>query len=81
MIEKIYNEIEALILLLREKGEQSLANVIDHRMYKVSWTTSSELLECIGKLLKEELEVRGAEMDELVAKKVRDVLSMIAMEA
>jgi len=80
MTDKLYSEIEGLISDLRDGAEQSIANIIDHRMHKVSWTTRSELLECIEKLLKEELEVRGAELDKLIVKRMRHILSMIAGE-
>ena len=49
--EDIYKEIRKLITLLKSDGNDQLARILEHRMYKVSWTSSSELLECIASIL------------------------------
>ena len=43
--EDLYPGLEDLIVTLRREGEIELAAILDHRMHKVAWTTSSELLE------------------------------------
>lgn len=46
-LEEIYSELEMLITLLKSNGNDKLVRILEHRMYKVSWTSSSELLENI----------------------------------
>jgi hypothetical protein len=41
----VYKAVEALVRTLKADGETKPAHVLEHRMYKVSWTSSSELLE------------------------------------
>jgi delta 1-pyrroline-5-carboxylate dehydrogenase len=43
--EDLYMAVDALIRLLRQDGAVGLATVLDHRLHKVAWTTSSELIE------------------------------------
>lgn len=49
--EEIYTELEKLITLLKSDGNDPLAKILEHRMYKVSWTSSTELLENIASIL------------------------------
>lgn len=48
---KIYNELESLIVLLKSDGNDRLAKILEHRIYKISWTSSTELLENIQSIL------------------------------
>ena len=47
----IYKELGKFITLLKSDGNDQLAKILEHRMYKVSWTSSTELLECIASIL------------------------------
>lgn len=44
-IQVIYNEVADLIEALKAENKGDLSNMLSHRMYKVSWTSSYELLD------------------------------------
>jgi hypothetical protein len=41
----LYKKIDILILKLRDSGNIKNAEILNHLLHKVAWTTSSELLE------------------------------------
>ena len=49
--EDIYPAIDELIKILSENDKQTISNTLDHRMYKVSWTSRSELFEELSVVL------------------------------
>jgi hypothetical protein len=44
-IQEFYSFIKAITGKLSDNGFSNISEIINHRMYKVSWTTGSELLE------------------------------------
>ena len=50
-LDEFYNAVERLIVSLRSNMHEQEANIIDHRMHIVSWTTSSELLDELSEVL------------------------------
>jgi hypothetical protein len=50
-IEEVYARVDQLAVDLKAAGVGKLAAVLDHRLHKVAWTTQSELLEELRKIL------------------------------
>jgi hypothetical protein len=50
-IEDVYLALDQFIEELRAKGDMEWANLLDHRLHKVAWTTHSELLEEVRAVL------------------------------
>jgi hypothetical protein len=76
----IYTELDDLIVLLRNSSNNELAAILEHRMYKVTWTSGSELLECIADILGQELRAprapkRNAEITERMREILEDITS------
>jgi len=44
-----YDCFDELIKQLRAEGHTRTADILHHRLYRVAWTTSSELLEELGR--------------------------------
>lgn len=76
-ITDIYADIDDLILLLKNNSHRELAEQMEHRMYKVSWTSGSELLECIEDILRENLNSENKSFEAKVANKMKEVLGKI----
>jgi hypothetical protein len=47
----IYTEVDNLILELKKQKCELLANILDHRLHRVAWTSGSELREELRKVL------------------------------
>jgi len=47
----IFTEIDQLISDLRAQNLNTLANILDHRLHRVAWTSGSELREELKKVL------------------------------
>jgi len=77
MIQEVYGQIDELIELLRDVEQHKLAEMLDHRMHKVSWTSASELLECIEGLLEEALETTEVMGDKELAGNIKNILETI----
>ena len=50
-LSEFHEAIEALIASLRDGAHALEADILDHRMHRASWTTSSELLEELAQVL------------------------------
>jgi hypothetical protein len=57
--EDLYPLVEDLIIRLGKEGDIRLSAILDHRMHKVAWTSSSELLEELKRVLGGELSNQG----------------------
>jgi len=49
--EDIYPLVEDLIIRLGRDREKRLSAILDHRLHKVAWTSASELLEELKRVL------------------------------
>jgi vacuolar-type H+-ATPase subunit E/Vma4 len=76
-IEDIYSAIDELTKILAAENEQRISNILQHRMYQVSWTSGSELLEELERILKEYLQEKRSNLDKLIVDRIQDVLSGI----
>jgi hypothetical protein len=50
--EDVYTAVAELIRVLKAQGQQKIVTLLEHRMYRVSWTSSSELFEELENVLK-----------------------------
>ena len=51
MKKDIYDFLKELIINLKKEDQKQLAEILDHRINKVAWTTSSELFEELENIL------------------------------
>jgi len=76
MTEQIYAAIGDLVKLLKDRDHLKLAEMLEHRLYKVSWTSSTELLENIVSILERSIGEHENVVDELEVKK-REIINAI----
>ncbi len=76
-IEDIYPAIDELIKILAAENEQRISNILQHRMCKVSWTSRSELLEELQRILKEYIQEERSNLDKLIVDRIEDILRRI----
>lgn len=70
----IYEKLNQLITGLRILGKTRLADILDHRINKVAWTTSSELFDEIRIILSKELETNENELSEIEKDQIKKLL-------
>ncbi len=58
----IYEKLDQLIKELQISGKMGLADVLNHRIKKVAWTTSSELFDEIRSILSKEIKTNESEL-------------------
>jgi hypothetical protein len=68
----LYKAVDELIVKLREAGNAELADVLDHRVHKVAWTSGSELLDELHTVLS-----KKTDDPKLPTLEIRRVLEMI----
>ena len=73
-IEDIYPAIDKLIKILVAENEQRISKILQHRMYQVSWTSRSELLEELERILQEYLQKKRSNLDKLVVDRIEGIL-------
>lgn len=76
-IDKIYSKLEELIKFHKNMGEERLASILDHRMHKVSWTTGTELLEEVYKILHLHLNSSTQIFDDSIRTQIKMVENLI----
>jgi hypothetical protein len=76
-IEDIYPAIDELIKVLPHKNEQRLSDILKHRMYKVSWTSRSELFEELQNVLRGFLQEKTSGFDKVIVDQIKQVLLTI----
>lgn len=69
-VEEIYEKVRQIESSLRQEGLTKHADVLNHRMTKVAWTSSSELLEELkrvfeGSLSEKEQSLSGGTMEKM----------------
>ncbi|MFH0344659.1 MAG: hypothetical protein ACHBNF_21610 [Chromatiales bacterium] len=76
----IYAAVADLIKTLDAAGHHRIATVLGHRMYKVGWTSSSELLEELAKVLRNVLSETEPALDDQTVEKAQHILRTIETE-
>jgi hypothetical protein len=77
-IDDIYPAIGELIAILNKNDKQrQLAAILQHRIYKVSWTSRSELFEELNKVLKGFIEKDKHSLEEPFLNQVNEILKII----
>ena len=67
----VYTAVAELIAGLNAQGHHKFANILEHRMYKVPWTSSSELFEELENVLTDALTEYKSLLDNQSIDKVR----------
>lgn len=77
-IEDIYPAIDELIIALDKSDRQRyFSKVLKHRMYEIAWTTRSELLQEISKVLKDLIENEKNNLDDAISGQIDKILNII----
>ena len=77
----VYTAVAELIASLNAQGHHKLARILEHRMYKVPWTSSSELFEELEKVLTNALTAYKALLDKQSLDKVRSIVATLDARA
>ena len=77
----VYPAVGELIALLEEAGHQRVAVVLRHRMYEVSWTSGSELLEELKKVLEGFTALDARTIDGALVDQMRAIIRVIDADA
>jgi len=70
----IYAQLNQLIKELRLSEKTRLAEILDHRIHKVAWTTSSELFKEIRNIFNKELKTNENQLSENLKNLISDLL-------
>ena len=73
--------VTELIAGLNAQGHHKLARILEHRMYKVTWTSSSELFEELEKVLTNALTEYKSLLDNQTIDKVRSIVAILDARA
>ena len=73
-IHDAYRAVDELVGKLSNAGQTRLANILNHQMHKVAWTTSSELLEELMKVLETALLPNAEPLPDKLRQHVESVL-------
>lgn len=76
-IEEIYENIRVLITVLNTSSDMLLKKQLKYLMEKVAWTTGSELLEEIMKVLGKELLVNPNKYNKMTCEKINELILKI----
>ncbi|MGQ0595514.1 MAG: hypothetical protein ACT4QB_23605 [Gammaproteobacteria bacterium] len=77
----VYTAVAELIVGLNAQRHHKLARTLEHRMYKVPWTSSSELFEELEKVLTNALTEYKALLDKQSLDKVRSTIELLNARA
>jgi len=77
----VYTTVAELIVGLNAQGHRKLARILEHRMYKVPWTSSSELFEELEKVLTNALTEYKSLLDNQSMDKVRSIVAILNARA
>ena len=77
----VYTAIAELIADLNAQGHHKLARILEHRMYKVPWTSSSELFEELEKVLTNALTEYKLLLNNQSIDKVRSIVAILEARA
>ena len=77
----VYTDIADLIASLNAQGHHKLAGILEHRMYKIQWTSSSELFEELEKVLTNALEEYKSLLDNQSIDKILSIVAILDARA
>ncbi|MGH8567039.1 MAG: hypothetical protein ACREXU_03245 [Gammaproteobacteria bacterium] len=77
----VYRTVAELIGHLNAQGQHKLAIILEHRMYKVPWTSSSELFDELERVLTNALTEYKALLDKQSLDKVRSIIELLNARA
>jgi hypothetical protein len=77
----VYTAVAELIAGLNAQGHHKLASVLEHRMYKVRWTSSSELFEELEKVLTNALTEYKSLLDGQSIDKIQSIVAILDVRA
>jgi len=70
-------EIESLIAKLGSAGHRHLANILNHRIRQVAWTSGSELIDELARTLEQALQGDFGKIDPELQQDVRNGLNAL----
>jgi len=76
-VNDVYQAVNELITDLKVTGQIKLADILYHRMYLVAWTSGSELLEELQKVLMETLQSNDVRLPEAPKKQMLLIIEVI----
>ncbi len=76
-VDELYRAIDELIIELSAAGYSALADILNHRLHKVAWTTGSELLEELQKILSDTLRAQETTLPTDIVCRVSELLRII----
>jgi hypothetical protein len=74
-VSDIYAAVDELIAELRTTKEPKLSRILFHRLHEVAWTTGSELLDELRKVLTEALHTDTTELSPSARKAIESILT------
>lgn len=77
----VYIAVAELIASLNAQGHHKLTRILEHRMYNVPWTSSSELFEELEKVLTNALAEYKSLLDNQSIDKVRSIVAILDARA
>ena len=77
MKDDLYKKINQLVKDLHISGKTRLAEILDHRINKVAWTTSSELFDEIRNILNKELKTDENKLSAITKDQISNLLKAI----
>ena len=77
----VYTAVAELMAGLNAQGHHKLARILEHRMYKVPWTSSSELFEELEKVLTNAFTEYKLLLDNQSIDKVRSIVAILEARA
>jgi len=69
----IYHEIDNLVKELKIHGMEDFADILSHRVHKVSWTSSSELFEELNKQIDSFVIERNGDISESISMQLSEI--------
>lgn len=78
--EDIYPAIDEMIAELKAIGQLQMAATLHHPMYKVAWTSRSELLDDLQSVLIEALKLDGGRLPKQLQQQIFHIISALAAE-
>jgi len=73
----IYCAVGQLIALLHEVDQDRVADILDHRLNRVAWTSGSELLEEVRNILEDGEHLQNVTCTPQLAERVAAIVEMI----
>jgi hypothetical protein len=72
-----YEPFDKLIISLRADGLLKESDILHHRIHKVAWTTSSELFEELGQVIKKIRQENPPSLSDVSKEHVSEAIEMV----